>query len=114
MASNAKPRVNWEQSVGVVRYGALWGGDHDIATRLVGGQVAIAWQLVNLQDAVDLTRHLIRANIDQMKFEARVPAVRGTIETITVTPTRCSFLVRKALHVEPLWYDRVIGALPSN
>lgn len=98
VASNTKTRVNWDATANSVQYGAQWGGDHDIVGRLIGGQVAIAWQLMNLQDAVDITRHLIRTTIDQMKFEARIPTVGGPIETITATPIRCKFLFRKELH----------------
>jgi hypothetical protein len=98
VGSANKTRVNANPADGAVTYGAYWGGDHDIVGRLVGGQVPIAWNLMNLQDAVDLGRHLIRTTIDQMKFEARVPTVGGPIETITATPSRCRFLVRKELH----------------
>lgn len=98
VAAKVKTRVNWDTPANAVKYGAQWGGDHDIVGRLVGGQVAVAWQLMNLQDAVDITRHLIRTTIDQMKFEARIPTVGGPIETITVTPSRCKFLFRKELH----------------
>jgi hypothetical protein len=94
----SKTRVNWDTTANVVRYGAHWGGDYDVVGRLVGGHNAIAWQLMNLQDAIDITRHLIRTTIDQMKFEARIPTVGGLVETITATPTRCKFLVRKELH----------------
>jgi hypothetical protein len=98
VAANSKRRANWDTSSNSIVYGAQWGGDHDIVGRLVGGPVAVAWHFLNLQDAVDLTRHLIRTTIDQMKFEARIPTVGGPIETLTATPTRCRFLFRKELH----------------
>lgn len=99
IAAHSKRRANWDPAAKAVIYGAQWGGDSDVVGRLIGGQVAVAWQFMNLQDAVDLTRHLIRTTIDQMKFEARIPTVGGPIETITATPTRCKFLIRKELHV---------------
>lgn len=99
VADNTKLRRNWDAANGSIAYGAFYGGDWDIVGRLIGGKVAVPWPLMNLQDAVDITRHLIRTTIDQMKFEARVPTVGGPIETITVTATRARFLVRKELHV---------------
>lgn len=99
IASNLKKRWNVDASGNGVGYGAFYGGDWDIVGRIIGNQAPIVWQFMNLQDAVDITRHLIRTTIDQMKFEARVPTVGGPIETITATPTRARFLIRKELHV---------------
>jgi hypothetical protein len=97
VSKNTISRVNWDSNSKAVIYGAQWAGDADIVTRLVGN-APIAWQLMNLQDAVDLTRHLTRTTIDQMRFEARVPTVGGPIDTLTSTPVRTKFLIRKELH----------------
>lgn len=93
--TNSKKRWNWDTANNRVTYGAFYGGDWDIVGRLLGGNAQIAWALMNLQDAGDVTRHLIRATIDQMKFEARTPTVGGAIDTITVTSSRSRFLARK-------------------
>jgi hypothetical protein len=98
IAKKSKTRRNWDATRNEVTYGAFYAGDWDIVGRLVGNNAPIAWQFMNLQDAVDVTRHLLRTTIDQMKFEARVPTVGGPIETITSTATRARFLVRKELH----------------
>lgn len=97
IAARSTTRVHWDVAGNTVKYGAQRGGDRDPAGRLVGGSVAIAWHLMNLQDAVDMTRHLGVTTIDQMKFEPRVSSVGGVVETITATPAGCRFLVRKEL-----------------
>jgi hypothetical protein len=99
IGAGTKKRWNWDAQASAVQYGAFYGGDWDIVGRLLGSNAAIPWALMNLQDAVDVTRHLIRTTIDQMRFEARIATVGGLIDTAVVTGKRARFLVRKELHV---------------
>lgn len=95
---NSKKRWNVDTKTGNVIYGVFYGGDYDILTRLLSKpETNPPFSHLNLQDAVDLTRHFIRTTIDQMRFEPRFQSVGGHIDTITLTPSRTRFLVRKEL-----------------
>ena len=95
---HTKQRCNVDPD-GAVDYGVFVGGDKAIVMRLLSGPKAVPpIGLMNLQDAVDFSRHLIRTTIDQMRFEPRFATVGGHIDTITATPVRTRFLVRKELH----------------
>lgn len=79
-----------------VTYGVRWNGDSDIANRLAGGtSTRIAYDALNVQDAIDLSRHLIRSTIDQMRFELRYPSVGGPIETLLLATNSAQFLARR-------------------
>jgi len=81
-------------------YGILRGGDINIVDRLLNNpQLNPPFQVMSLQDAVDFSRHLIRATIDQMRFEPRYPTVGGEIDTLVLTSKGTSFLQRKELNV---------------
>ena len=54
---------------------------------------------MNLQDAVDYSRHLIRTTIDQMRFEPRFSTVGGPIDTLIITPHEAKFLEHKILNI---------------
>ncbi len=96
--SGSTKRWNVAPNSGSATYGAFWGGDWDIVGRLVGGNAPVPYNAMNLQDAVDFSRHLIRTTVDQMRFEARVATVGGAIDTVTATSSRIRFVVRKELH----------------
>ena len=99
IASSHKKRWNVDPATGQPGYAVFYGGEWDIIGRLMSNPANNPpFNLLNLQDAVDLSRHLIRTAIDQMRFEPRFPTVGGHIDTITLTPARTKFLVRKELH----------------
>lgn len=78
------------------KYGAWWNGDFEIANRLAGGpSVKMDCSCLNVQDAVDFSRHLVRATIDQMRFELNFPTVGGPIDTLLIKPIKATFLSRK-------------------
>lgn len=96
--ANSKKRWNVDATTMKVSYGVFYGGDYDILTRLLSKpETNPPFSHLNLQDAVDLTRHLIRTTIDQMRFEPRFQTVGGHTDTITLTPSRTRFLIRKEL-----------------
>jgi len=97
VASGSVLQHNLNPSTKAVQFGLFWGGDGDIVGRLMS-KVNVPLDAMNLQDAVDFTRHLIRTTIDQMRFEARIATVGGPIDTLTATQVRVRFVARKELH----------------
>jgi len=79
-------------------YSAIWNGDFDIAGRLGNAATArFAFDALNIQDAVDFSRHIIRTTIDQMRFELNFPTVGGPIDTLLITVKSSEFLLRKQI-----------------
>jgi len=100
VANNKIQRTNIDPATSQVGYGILRGGDTAVVDRLLSQpQFIPLFQLMNLQDAVDYSRHLIRTTIDQLRFEPRFPTVGGTIDTLVVTSSGGDFLVQKSLHL---------------
>lgn len=92
---NSKNRCNVKTD-GSSDYSIVRGGETDIVERLLSQpQFIPPFQVMNLQDAVDYSRHLIRSTIDQMRFEPRFPTVGGSIDTLIVTSTGARFLEKK-------------------
>ena len=99
-AAGAVTRMNVDASdPAKVTYGIARGGDSAVVNRLLSDpQFNPIFDAMNLQDAVDYSRHLIRSTIDQMRFEPRFPTVGGTIDTAVATPDGGpEFLARKEL-----------------
>jgi hypothetical protein len=79
-------------------HGCVRGGDTPVVDRLLSQQqFNPIFPAMNLQDAVDFSRHLIRTTIDQMRFEPRPATVGGTIDTLIVTNREARFLAQKSL-----------------
>jgi hypothetical protein len=96
--SNTSQRHNLIQPQNVIDYGILRGGDVDVVNRLLNNQQRMPpFAAMNLQDAVDFSRHLIRATIDQMRFEPAIQTVGGDIDTLVITRDKTEFLYRKEL-----------------
>jgi len=112
---NLVQRRNVNPHTGEVTYGATWGGQVDVITRLlkakqvVGpeGQVMeitgarINWHLMNVQDAIDFAIYAVRTTIDTMRFEARPKNVGGPIDLLLITPQGSRWIQRKELHGQP-------------
>lgn len=98
VAGNNVGRVNWNAQANAVLYGIARGGDTAIVDRLLSQQqFNPPFQVMNLQDAVDYSRHLIRSTIDQLRFEPRFPSVGGPIDTLVVAQGKTEFLRLKKL-----------------
>jgi hypothetical protein len=81
-----------------IQYGILRGGDTAIVDRLLSQpQFNPIFPVMNIQDAVDYSRHLIRTTIDEMRFEPRFSTVGGSIDTLIVANQGTKFLVEKTL-----------------
>jgi hypothetical protein len=97
IVNNRTKRWNVDQN-NQIQYGILRGGDTPVVNRLLSQpQFNPIFQAMNLQDAIDYSRHLIRATIDQMRFEPRFSTVGGPIDTLIVTNQGINFLVKKTL-----------------
>lgn len=91
-------RINIDPQTNQVNYGVNASGDPSVASRLLSQpQFNPLFQVMNLQDAVDFSRHLIRSTIDQMRFEPRFATVGGPIDTLVVTNRDTRFLNHKSL-----------------
>lgn len=96
---NLTQRVNIKAGTDELDYGIVRGGDTAIVDRLLSQvQFNPPFTVMNLQDAVDYSRHLIRSTIDQMRFEPRFATVGGDIDTLVILPEESRFLRRKELH----------------
>lgn len=95
---NTSQRHNLAQPQNNVVYGIVRGGDADVVGRLLNNpQRMPPFDAMNLQDAVDFSRHLIRATIDQMRFEPAIQTVGGEIDTLVIKRDKTEFLYRKEL-----------------
>ncbi len=96
--NNTIQRSNFIQAQNKLDYGIVRGGDTDIIDRLLNNPQRLPiFQAMNLQDGVDFSRHLIRATIDQMRFEPVIPTVGGEIDTLVITNDKIEFLYKKKL-----------------
>jgi len=81
-----------------VQYGILRAGDTAVVDRLLSQpEFNPSFNVMQLQDAVDYSRHLTRSTIDQLRFEPRFATVGGPIDTLVVQPTGARWLARKEL-----------------
>ena len=95
-----------------VQYGATWGGQPDVMSRLVNAthvrgddgqsqeirRSPIIWDAMNVQDAIDFAIYAVRTTIDTMRFEARAKTVDGQIDVLLLTPSGPSWVQKKGLH----------------
>jgi len=115
VARSEVSRKNVDGQTGATTYGASWGGQADVITRLlkakqvmgVEGQLQeitaarVNWHLLNVQDAIDFAIYAVRTTIDTMRFEARPKNVGGPIDVLLLTPAGARWIQRKELHGEP-------------
>lgn len=93
---NGVQRLNIDDN-GKIQYGAFWNGDTEIVSRLAIGGLTPLFVAMNIQDAIDYSRHLIRTTIDQLRFEPRFPTVGGEIDTLLIIPEGGNFVCKKGL-----------------
>ena len=105
-------RANVASGQEEIVYGARWGGQPDVLSRLrnathVRGEdgqpkesksPAIVWDAMNVQDAIDFAIYAVRTTIETMRFEARVKSVGGPIDVLLLTPNGASWIQKKELH----------------
>ncbi|HJX61698.1 MAG TPA: hypothetical protein VJ578_03925, partial [Dehalococcoidia bacterium] len=108
-------RKNINVQTGELTYGASWGGQADVITRLLKAKQVVGaegqlqeisaarvnWHLLNVQDAIDFAIYAVRTTIDAMRFEARPKNVGGPIDVLLLTPAGARWIQRKELHGEP-------------
>jgi len=97
--SNVITRANVQTGTPNVNYGILRGGDTAVVDRLLSQpQFNPPFNVMQLQDAVDYSRHLVRSTIDQMRFEPRFATVGGPIDTLVLTSNQARWLAKKELY----------------
>lgn len=85
-----------------VMYGLVWNGDTEVVNRLTSSPDYLPhFDTMNIQDAIDYSRHLIRVTIDQMRFEPRFPTVGGEIDTLLILHEGSGFVYKKTLTYKP-------------
>ena len=108
-------RKNVNARTSELTYGASWGGQADVITRLLKAKQVVGaerqlqeisaarvnWHLLNVQDAIDFAIYAVRTTIDTMRFEARPKNVGGPIDVLLLTPAGARWIQRKELHGEP-------------
>ncbi|MEJ8306648.1 hypothetical protein [Saccharibacillus sacchari] len=90
-------RTNLNDDESALAYGVTRNGDIEIANRLINPDYLPQFTIMNLQDAIDYSRHLIRATIDQMRFEPRAATVGGPIDTLLIEPGGSRYIKKKQL-----------------
>lgn len=82
--------------------GYLVGGDAQVVQRLMGA-AAVPFGEMTLQDAVDFTRFLVWASIQQQRFDLSLkPTIGGQVETLVITPADgVRWLARQDLMARP-------------
>ncbi|MDD3171010.1 MAG: hypothetical protein PHO86_01695 [Bacilli bacterium] len=91
--------------------GAIWQGEMDILTKILNKtfinsnngtveipQYDIAWNLFNLQDAINFAEFAIKTTIDTMSFQNRVKTVGGPIDILVIKPDESLWIKKKNLH----------------
>lgn len=114
VARSEVSRKNINPENGQVVFGAAWGGQVDVVTRLLKAKqvsgpdgalqeitaARVNWHLMNVQDAIDFAIYSVRTTIDTMRFEARPKNVGGPIDVLLITPEGARWIQRKELHGE--------------
>jgi hypothetical protein len=114
VARNEVSRKNINPENGQVVFGAAWGGQTDVVTRLLKAKqvsgpdgalqditaARVNWHLMNVQDAIDFAIYSVRTTIDTTRFEARPKSVGGPIDVLLITPEGARWIQRKQLHGE--------------
>ena len=96
---------------GEVTFGANWGGESEVMTRLLseikiqqGANLVdlkppgIPFNFFTLQDAIDFSNYAVRTTIETFKFQQRIKTVGGPIDIIAITPDKIAWIKKKELN----------------
>lgn len=97
---------------GLLFYGANWGGEIEVISRLVGkvkipqgndwselGEAAVPWNFLTMQDAIDFASFAVRATIESFRFQQRIKTVGGPVDILVIRPSeQAIWISRKELH----------------
>jgi len=114
IAKDKKDRVNFDVNANRAKYGCSWGGETDVISLILrphqilgldnkptpAPSFPIAWDSMNLQDAIDFAIYAVRTTIDTIRFQARPKSVGGRIDVLLLTPEEAKWVQRKQLHGE--------------
>lgn len=106
IASKQIQRVN-KMPQGII-YGAGWGGETEVLTRLLNavkvynGQdwiempnVPIPWNFMAIQDAVDFAQYAVRTTIETIRFQQKEKTVGGPIDILVIRPGQSPQWIQK-------------------
>lgn len=94
-----------------IRYGANWGGESEIMTRLLTNikiqqgsdwidlnTAGIPFNFFTLQDAIDFSIYAVRTTIETFRFQQRIKTVGGPIDILAVLPGKIKWIQKKELN----------------
>ncbi|MDG4950749.1 hypothetical protein NLM59_07415 [Weeksellaceae bacterium KMM 9724] len=101
-------RLNY--SGGQIQYGANWGGETEVMTRLLNdikihngeewtdvNATNIPFNFFTLQDAIDFSIYAVRTTIETFKFQQRIKTVGGPIDILAIKPNEVQWIRKKEL-----------------
>lgn len=104
IASKTTNRINTAQN----RFGANWGGEIEIMSRLLSpiklkqgdswsdlNAAPLPFNIFTLQDAIDFSIYAVRATIESFRFQQRPKTVGGAIDILVLKPGEKPFWVAK-------------------
>jgi hypothetical protein len=95
--NNVTSRLN-VNAAGQVLFGLLKMGETAVVDRILSQpQFNPLFDVMQLQDAADYSRYLVRSTIDEMRFEPRFATVGGPIDTLVLQSTGGQWLALKEL-----------------
>lgn len=93
-----------------IQYGANWGGESEVMTRLLNNikihngtdwievnATGIPFNFFTLQDAIDFSIYAVRTTIETFKFQQRIKTVGGPIDILAIKPNEIQWIRRKEL-----------------
>lgn len=114
IGKDKRERVNFDINTNRVKYGCSWGGETDVILLLLKPyqvlgpdnkpapvtSFPIAWDSMNVQDAIDFAIYAVRTTVDTVRFQVRPKTVGGEIDVLLLTPLEGQWVQKKQLHGE--------------
>ena len=101
-------RINFKEDK--IRYGANWGGESEVMTRLLNNikihngdkwidmeATSIPFNFFTLQDAIDFSIYVVRTTIETFRFQQRIKTVGGPIDILAIKPNEIKWIKKKEL-----------------
>jgi len=97
---------------GRIQYGANWGGETEVMTRLLNNiqihngtdwvglnATGVPFDFFTLQDAIDFCVYAVRTTTETFRFQQRIKTVGGPIDILAIKPNETRWIKRKELGV---------------
>lgn len=116
ISRNIIQRLNVNDRTGDVTYGASWGGQGDIMSRLLGSKAllpsgapgkdgktpmtelpsyGIGWEVMPLLDAIDFCETAVDITASMQRFQMRPKNVGGPVDVLVLTPKGSDWIEKK-------------------